>query len=193
MRVARWLFVGAIVTAMIGAAEARSPGKAAVDLVKNPTTEMVVAVPNGSPLTLKKMDMDGVHFAGQVRLTGEYVYGYESSYVSDTGWRPEADLYFVPDAASRALLPYSHEDGPAYGLRLSNRDAFLSKALSRTTISKIAARKIQSVRGRLTIWIDRYTVSVSCGTASYTAHFLRFESPREVVASSRFAQPAGCG
>lgn len=193
MRAARWLSVCAALIAAIGAAEARSPGKAAVDLVKNPTTEMVVAVPNGSPLTLKKMDMDGVHFAGRVKLTGEYVYGYESSYVSDTGWRPEADLYFEPDAASRALLPYSHEDGPAYGLRLSNREVFLSKVLSRATTSKIKARKIQSVRGRLTIWIDRYSVSVSCGTAVYTAHFLHIESPRQVVASNRFAQPIGCG
>lgn len=193
MGLVRWLSACAILLAAAGPVIARAPAKASFDLVKNPTTEMVVAVPKGGPLMLSKMDMDGVHFAGRVKLTGEYVYGRESSYVSDTGWRPEPDLYFVPDAASQALLPFSHEDGPAYGLRFSNSDAFLKKALPGGTVAKIAANKLNFVRGRLTIWVDQYVVSVSCGTAAYTARFLRIESPREVVASRQTAQPIGCG
>lgn len=190
MRVVQWLAVGAMLIVSVGAVEA---GKAPIDLLTNPTTQMVVAVPKGGPLALKKMDMDGVHFAGRVKLTGEYVYGRESSYVSDTGWRPEPDLHFVPDAASRALLPYSHEDGPAYGLRFSNGDAFLGNVLPAGTTAKIKAHKVNSVRGRLTIWVDEYSVSVSCGAAVYTARFIRIESPREVVASKWPAQPIGCG
>lgn len=193
MRFVRCLLACGIVIVTIGAAAAGSPAKAPFALVKNPTTEIVVAVPKGGPLKLGKMDMDGVHVTGRVKLTGEYVYGRESSYVSDTGWRPEPDLHFVPDAASRALLPYSHEDGPAYGIRFSNREAFLKKALAHDTVAKIAANKLNSVHGRLTIWVDRYVVSVSCGTAVYTARFLRIESPRQVVASKRPAQPIGCG
>lgn len=193
MRVVPLLWAYTILVVCVGAAEADPPGKAVVDLVKNPTTEMVVAVPKGGPLTLKKMDMDGVHFAGRVKLTGEYVYGRESSYVSDTGWRPEPDLQFVPDAASRALLPHAHKDGPAYGLRFSNVEAFLKKAVPRGTVARIAANKLNAVRGRVTIWVDRYVVSVSCGTALYTARFLRIETARQVIASREHAQPTGCG
>lgn len=193
MRVASLLLACAILIVTMGAAEAGAPGKARVDLVRNPTTQIVVAVPKSGPLKLKRMDMDGVHFAGRVKLTGEYVYGRESSYVSDTGWRPEPDLHFVPDAASRALLPYSREDGPAYGLRFSNGEAFLKKVVARGTVAKIAANKLNSLRGRVTIWVDRYVVSISCGTALYTARFLRLETPRQVIASREHAQPTGCG
>ena len=193
MRFVQWLSAGAILFVAIGVAEAGSSGNAPIDLVKNPTTQMVVAVPKGGPLALEKMDMDGAHFAGRVKLTGEYVYGYESSYVSDDGWRPDADLHFVPDAASRALLPYSHEDGPAHGIRFSNDDVLLKKVVPRATLAKVGARKLLSVRGRLTIWVDRYVISVSCGTAVYTARFLRIETPRQVIASRKHAQPIGCG
>lgn len=193
MRFVRWLSAGAILFAAVGAVQAGSPGKAPINLVKNPTTQMVVAVPKGGPLALEKLDVDGAHFTGRVKLTGEYVYGYESSYVSDTGWRPDADLHFVPDAASRVLLPYSNDGGQVHGIRFSNDDAFLKKAVPRATLAKVGARKLQSVRGRLTIWVDRYVVSVSCGTAVYTARFLRIETPRQVIASRKHAQPIGCG
>lgn len=188
MRFAAWIWAGAILMTLAARA-----GEARVDLVTNPITELVVAVPKDGPLKVRTMGMDGAHFAGRVRLTGEYVYGREASYVSDSGWRPRPGLYFVPDAASRALLPYSQEDGPAVSIRFSNRELFLKKVLSRSAIAKIAARKLGSVRGRVTIWIDRYAVAVSCGTPVYVARFLRIEAPRQLIASRESVDAGGCG
>jgi hypothetical protein len=170
---------------------AKDPGH--VKIVKNPGDGLSYAVPKASPLRVKKLDADGAHFAGSVRITGKYLYGYNDDYVSDSGETGEPDLYFVPDDGSRRLLPYWYERGPVTGLHFANANVFLAAALKPTTVAKVKARKIKSVTGTLTIWVDEYVATESCDAPVYTARFLRIETPPAVVARNGYADPISCG
>ena len=164
-----------------------------VTIVKNPADGLSYAIPKESPLRVRKLDGGGAHFSGTVRISGKYVYGYNDAYVSDAGETGEPDLYFVPDARGRRLLPYWYEHGEVTGFHFANANTFLAAALSTTTIAKVKARKIKSVTGQLTIWIDAYTAAEGCEAAIYTARFLRIEMPQIAAVRNTYADPISCG
>lgn len=189
----RVLSIALVTVASLETAHADVPrSNPKVQLITNPTTQMVFAVPKRGPLKLRKLDMDGAHFAGRIMLSGTYVYGRNSSYVSD-GFTTKPDLHFIPDPASRALLPYLNEYGPVRGVYFSNGRSFLKTVLSPSTIAKLDALKIKSVTGKLTIVVDRFEATAVCDSPVYTVRFLRIVQPHEMVASNKLAQPIGCG
>lgn len=166
-----------------------------LDLVESADQGIVYAVPKASPLRLKKVDHDGAHFAGSLRIAGSYVYGhnFDASDDAESERGAEPELYFIPDDAARALLPYWHERGPVRGLYFSNRDAFVRAALAAPLIARVKQRKVKSVTGRLTIWIDSYIATGECDTPIYTARFLKIERTPDIVAHNAYADPISCG
>jgi hypothetical protein len=180
----------ALVTVSVAYADDRAPP--GFTLLKQ-TDAVTYAVPTNGPLQLTKLTGDGAHFGGKARISGHYVYGFNDSYVSDAGEPSEPDLYFVPDNASRAFLPYWFREGPVRGLRFSNQDAFRNAAISHAMAAKVKARKVKSATGHLTIWIDQYVANVECDSPVYTARFLRIEAPPLAIARSTYADVINCG
>lgn len=176
-------------TPFVYAGSARQP-TAKLDFVTSKVTRLTFAVPKGSPLKPGKDDMDGVHFTGSVRVTGSYFYGHANSYVPDSG-DFEPNLYFKPDLASRALLPYWFERGQVQGFRLSNPGAFLRAAIAPQLVAKVKSRKLKSVTGKLTIWIDDYVATGECDGPVYTARFQRIERAPLAIAHG-YVDPIGC-
>ncbi len=184
------------VAAALSVAHAGSPAPdPSLDLVKNSDQGIVYAVPKAGPLRLKKVDRDGAHFTGSIRIAGSYIYGYNADASDDAEYErtAEPDLYFIPDDAARALLPYWCERGPVRGLYFSNRDAFVRAAIASPLAAQVKSRKIKSVTGLLTIWIDAYVATGECDTPIYTARFLKIERAPDVVAHNAYADPISCG
>jgi hypothetical protein len=190
--VARILFLAFVITAASLARAGEAKPNAKLDYVTSKVTKLTFAVPKASGLKPVKDDEDGIHFAGELRLSGTYVYGFESDYVSDSGEPSEPDLHFLPDQRSRALLPYVRGYGPIRGFHFSNPEAFIRAAIAPAAAKRVKQRNQTALRGRLTIWIDEYVATAECEGPVYTARFLRIERSPKLIANNAHAQPIGC-
>ena len=160
-----------------------------VDLVTATQGGIVYAVPKGSPLRLSHIDENGTHFSGSVRISGHYLYGQLEALPAE-----ESDfktLYFVPDEASKALLPYWNERGPVRALYFSNSDEFLSKVVDASLAQEVKSNTRKSLTGEVTIWIDEYVATAECDSAVYTARFVKVDQP-DTVAQSDYVDSIGC-
>lgn len=156
-----------------------------------PYYDTAFAVSASSPLKLKSSDADGLHFSGEVRLTGTYVYGRLSD--PEPGMDPFAPtFYFAPDAASQALLPYWKERGPVRGIFFDNSEVFRQTVLDPALAAQVDAGKAKSATGPVTIWIDTYSATIVCDMPTYTARFLRVEQESVAIAHNQYAETVAC-
>ena len=165
----------------------------AVRLLKNAQQGIVYALPKQSPFKLTKRTIDGVYFEGSAQISGKYVYGHNSPAEEVGVPNAPPDLYFVPDEASRALLPYWNERGPVTGFYFSNAPVFLAKVIAPDIVSQVKLKKIKSVTGNLTILIDSYFATVECDAPIYTTKFIGIAVKPELTAQNRYADTISCG
>ena len=184
------LFVAGLMTMPVAhAAEARPAER----LVKNDQQGVVYAIPKDSPFKVEKKSIDGVYFAGQVQLTGKYVYGRNNP-ADEVGIAyPKPDLYFMPDDQSRWLLPYLKERGAVAGFYFRNADAFLKAVVAPDLAAQVRAEKIRSISGDVTIVIESFYATVECDTAMYSANFVRAVTDPQVMAQKSYAETISCG
>lgn len=180
----------AITCALLPLTHAASDEAAAqLKLIPYYDTEFAVAV--NSPLTLATSDEDGLHFSGEIRLSGRYVYGRLGD--PEPGTDPQAPtFYFAPDAASQALLPYWKERGPVQGIYLDNSEALRQAVLDPAIAARVDAGTAKSASGPATIWIDTYAATIVCNMPAYTARFLRLEQDAVAVAHNEYADTVAC-
>ena len=162
-----------------------------VDIVQRPGG-ISYAVPKGGPLRFKNFDAAGAHFAGRIRLSGTYYYGHSGGDPS-AELVDEPDLYFRPDDATRALLPFWYERGAVDEIYFENPDAFLGAVLTAGEIARVKQRKVHSVTGSLAIWVDNYYASAECDHPEYTVRFLKVDQPPALLARNAFVEQLGCG
>lgn len=150
------------------------PAFAAPVTIALPDKADTVIVPDGTGLKFKKFDEDNqAIFTGQLTLTGSFYYGPNEF---DDGTN-SLTLYFRPDKASAARMPYLKSRGKPGDMVLTNDTAFANAVLSR---EGLARAKKSYATGAATITVDTVSVGVICDGPSWTARFVSVKKPVEV-------------
>jgi hypothetical protein len=133
-----------------------------------------VVVPDGTGLRFRKFDdTNQAIFTGRLTLTGTYYYGPSAI---DDGTN-SLMLYFRPDKASAARIPYLKIRGRPDDMVLTNDAAFARAALSREGLARV---KKSYATGTITVTIDTISAGVVCDGPSWTARFVSAKKPVEV-------------
>lgn len=130
-----------------------------------------VIVPDGSGLRFKKFDEDSqAVFTGQLTLSGVFYYGPNAI---DDGTN-SLTLYFRPDKASAARMPYLKSRGKPDDMVLTNDTAFAHAVLSRDGLARV---KKSYATGTITVTVDTVSAGIVCDGASWTARFVSVVKP----------------
>jgi hypothetical protein len=161
--------------------------------VRSSIGEVTYVIPAGSPVgeaTPKEYDI--VEYEGRILVSGDYEYGYETDDPSDTDNYGEKILAFTLDQKSVALLPYWDRDGRvANELVIDNPDVFVRALIPREQLLRLESRKINSIRGTASIWVDRFQTHVECDHQYDSATFSSVVEAK-YVAFEDFAEEPGC-
>ncbi|MFN9163875.1 MAG: hypothetical protein ACK6DM_14405 [Alphaproteobacteria bacterium] len=175
--------------AAVWVAEARGVDRR---LISNKADGIVYALPKQSPFKVEKASVEGLTFKGRAVISGTYVFGRNAPAAEEMNGSKEPDLYFIPDAASAALLPRWKEDGVIDGVYISNRDDFFKAVIAPGMVQKVKAGKVRSLTGPLTIEVEGYFATVICGMPAYGTRFVRVATPPQVIAANRHAETVSC-
>ena len=154
-----------------------------------------VVVPANSPVKLAPQpdkESDAIaSFDGQLTLTGEYTYGWDSFDEDGMDW---LTLSFTPDKAVVGRLPHM-KDRPADFFEFVNEDDFITAAIPSQTLKLLKDKKVKSVNGRITIVADHFTIAhIPCDTTGYLIRFISVQHPAVAKLSRKFGgSSAGCG
>ena len=148
---------------------------AAAHHIALPGIEDSIVIPDGSPLVFKSFDKDAitVHFSGSVTLSGTY---YSGNNVYDDASSDKA-VYFKPDRASMARLPYFHVHGRPDDIFVMNPIAFARAVVLHGTVPRKSA---PYATGQVTIVVDRFEASIECDAPSFSARFVSVVKPAPV-------------
>jgi hypothetical protein len=150
-------------------------------------------VPAGSPVGKAKIGEYGVvEYEGRIVVSGKYEYGYSTDNPGDTDNYGEKYLTFTLDKQTVAELPYWSRDGQDTNeLGLANPDDFAKAVIPANLLASLNARKIASVNGTATIWIEDFQTSVECDHNNFYARFSSLVK-RNQIASNDFAESESC-
>jgi hypothetical protein len=161
--------------------------------VRSSIAEVTYVIPAGSPVgqaTPKEYDV--VEYEGRILVSGDYQYGYATDDPSDTDNDGEKILAFTLDQKSVSVLPYWDRDGRvANELVIDNPDDFVRALIPRDQLLRLDARKVNSIRGTASIWVDRFQTHVECDHQYDSAMFYSV-AESEFVALDEFAEAPGC-
>ena len=133
-----------------------------------------VIVPGGSGLKFAKFDEEHqAIFTGKLTLTGTYYYGH--GVFDDEG--NFFTLYFRPDAASAARMPYLKTRGHPADMVLTNEALFLKTYLPKDTMARVRPGRDTYASGVITVTVDTVSAGVVCDGASWTARFVSAAKP----------------
>lgn len=140
-----------------------------------PSIQESIVIPDGSSLAFRSFDKDNiaVHFSGRIELSGIYFYGDNVFDSPDNG----KAVYFKPDRASMARLPYFIQRGRPDDIFLSNPAAFARAVVPHGMTMRKAA---PYATGHITIIVDRFEASIECDAPNYTARFVSVVKPAPV-------------
>jgi hypothetical protein len=156
-------------TAVQGAAKPR-----VVYIHPGPHTEgsTAIVIPAGSTLKIAKLPSNGaaeVSFRGRVTLSG--VYNIDG----------EETISFWPDQKSREILPHWDDRGIPDEIFISNGSAFTEAVVPKDKLHRLAAGKLDSVRGRVTIIADNYETSIECDVVYASVRFVSVVKAVEIA------------
>jgi hypothetical protein len=189
-RIAVFLTLSVLVCRSVFAASA-PPANPKFDFVQQ-DGGIAYAAPKSGPLRFKTFEQEGARFAGRIRLTGTYLYGHSDA-DPNAELVDEPDLYFLPDDATRAMLPFWYERGPVVEVYFENPDAFLRAVVAPDVIARVKQHKVHAVTGHAVIWVDNYSATAECDHPEYTVRFLNVDTPPALVARNEFVEQLGCG
>ncbi len=138
-----------------------------------------VVIPSGSALRLASTsgqdEPSKAVFSGRMTLSGTYEL---------QGYGDEAWVTLWPDKKSLGIVPYWHEwwQGPPTEITLENGWDFAKAVLARNQLHKLKADN-HSVRGKITVIVDRYETSIECDNANYFARFVAVVKPNVQLAA----------
>ncbi len=140
-----------------------------------------VMVPDGSPLKFSKFDAENqAVFTGNLTLSGTFYYG-DNEY--NDGNTVDLTLYFAPDAATVAHLPYLKTRGKAESIVVTDGAKFGAAVLTKAqaaTLSKKGA-PFPYATGHAILTVDRFTAGVVCDVSSFSARFVSVGKPVTVT------------
>jgi hypothetical protein len=140
-----------------------------------------IIVPAGSPLKFSKFDAENqAVFTGNLTLSGTFYYG-DNEY--NDGNTVDLTLYFVPDAATVAHLPYLKTRGKAENIVVTDGAKFGAAVLTKAqaaTLSKKGA-PFPYATGHATLTVDHFTAGVVCDVSSFSARFVSVGKPVTVT------------
>lgn len=151
-------------------------------------------IPANSPVgQAKAVDKYGTaEFSGRFIVSGKYEYGWATDDPKDTDNYGEKFLTFTLDKQSVAKLPYwSISLHDANELEINNPEAFANAVIPKQQLAKLEARKIKTINGTTTIWIEKFQTHVECDHQYDTADFSSVVN-RTYVASQQLSDGDGC-
>ncbi|MES2906026.1 MAG: hypothetical protein V4691_03235 [Pseudomonadota bacterium] len=128
-----------------------------------------------------------IRFKGSFVLTGTYLYGYFRGNVDGDGV-----LFFMPDKASAATLPYWHDRGPIEEISFINPEKFVKDVIPAAALGKLKNKSAMTVTGKTTILVDTYEASIDCDTPTYSVNFISVQENRKFIASRSQIDDDGC-
>ncbi len=159
MRVLRAVFAILLVLA--------PPAAAAPATIDLPHKTDTIVLPAGSGLKFYKFDSDNqAHFLGRLVLHGTYYYGPNQIDDGTNGMT----LYFVPDDASAAQLPYLKMRGRPHDMVLTNANLFADNILPWDIRDKLAVKgNTLYATGPTTIVVQLVTLGLVCDAPAWSA------------------------
>jgi len=138
-----------------------------------------VAIPSGSPVQLSSIDRDSLtaKFSGRFLLTGEAFY-------ENQGNDNPPDVYIVPDASLVSRLPHWKARSEPTQISLTNPRSFLGAAIPALPRSEMRKEGVSVPLGAVSIWADRYSMTIECDSPAYYARFLSVYRPTIRVAKA---------
>lgn len=153
------------------------PVLAAPATVILPDKADTVVVPEGSGLKFAKFDEEHqAIFTGKLTLTGTYYYGH-GEYDDEGNFFV---LYFRPDAASAARMPYLKTRGHPADMVLTNGALFVKTYLPKDTLARVRPGRTTYASGVVTVTVDTVAAGVLCDGASWSARFVSVARPVQV-------------
>jgi hypothetical protein len=150
----------------------------------------IVIVPDGSGLKFVKFDDEHqAVFAGKLTLSGTFYYG-DNEYNDGPG--VDLTLYFTPDAATVAHLPFLKTRGKAESLVVTDAAKFGAAVLTRAQAATLSKKgtPVPYATGHAALTVDNLTVGVVCDVQSFTARFIAVAKP--VTATIGTSPGSGC-
>ena len=161
--------------------------------VESSLGDVTYVIPEDSPVgaaTPKEYDI--VEYDGRILVSGDYEYGYKTNDPSDADNYGVKVLVFTLDRHSVDVLPYWDRDGRvASNLVIDNPDVFVRTLIPREQLLRLEARKINTIRGTASIWVDRFQTHVECDHQYDSATFSSVVEAK-YVAFEGFAEDPGC-
>jgi hypothetical protein len=178
-----------IVTAMTFVASALAAGSTKI----KDNEDVTFIVPAGSPVGKAKIGEYGVvEYEGRIMVSGKYEYGYSTDDSEEADNYGEKYLSFTLDKQTVAKLPYWSRDGQDTNeLGLMNPEDFAKAVIPANLLARLNTRKIKSVNGTATIWIEDFQTSVECDHDNFYAKFSSLVN-RNQIASNEFAENESC-
>jgi hypothetical protein len=134
---------------------------------------------------------DTARFAGTFVLEGTYHYSHNTDDPRDDG-TSGTDLYFVPDPAVAATLPFWKDRSPQHEMRLRNESAFLDAVIAPATLAAFERGEHRSVSGRASVVVRDYEASVYCDYPTYSVEFVSLRQRQVAQGSPALPEQFGC-
>ncbi|WP_445145233.1 hypothetical protein [Dyella sp. Tek66A03] len=151
------------------------------------------SIPSSSPVKFLAVGEYGkVSFQGRFVMSGTYHYGYITNDPDADSDYGALELYFVPDRAIAARLPYWAQRGRVHEIWFRNQEAFVRSVISSEVIEALKQRKTMSANGRASVVVERYQASVECDYPSYTVSFVALDERGYGLASDALVDQYGC-
>ena len=155
--------------------------------------DVTYIIPPGSQVgqaTVKEYDV--VEYAGRIMVSGKYEYGYATDDPAETDSYGEKYLNFFLDKKSIESLPYWERDGQvASELVINNPEEFARAVISKKQLVRLESKKIMSVSGNASIWVENFQTHVECDHQYDSADFSAVVE-KDYVTSRSFAEAGGC-
>ncbi len=133
-----------------------------------------------------------LEYAGRIMVSGKYEYGWATFDPKDEDNYGQKFLSFILDKPSITKLPYWSRDGQvADELLINNPDEFAKAVIPKDQLTRLEARKIKTIHGTVTIWVEKFQTTVEC---DHQHHYADFSSVvnQTYLASQQFSDGNGC-
>jgi hypothetical protein len=158
----------------------------------SPDDDEALVIPAGSPAHFTGFDeTHTASFTGRFTLTGTFFYGCEIECQLPLH---EEDLFaaFIPDPASKALLPHWKLRNGDMRIYFDNGDKLVAQLVTKKEKAALIAGKLPAFRKQVTIVVTDFKATIECDSASYSIKFVALAKPPQ-IARAKVKEDYGCG
>ena len=150
-----------------------------------------VMIPADSELKFGKFDTyDSAHFIGRIVVEGVFVIECWDCEPGIEGHRLKMSI--VPDPQIAARLPRWKKHDNDIVIGLVGAEPLIRAFVSPDQRKLLLSGRLDEIRGRTAIIVDRYTASLDCDSADYSARFVAIAKATK-LADTRTNGNYGCG